>query len=145
MLHFYFFFQLEPWGALSPPPTPPPPEMNPELGSTRAHPSRSSAPPTARRSVPVPGPSTSAPQIGCFCGKPSVEFTVRKDSENKGRRFRRCGQPENCNFFEWVDELSQEDGAKRGGPPNPSSIPAKRSRAEDAVPVDDQGCDPKRI
>jgi len=142
-----FFFQSELWGAVSPPPPPPPPpplppsDMVPELGSARAQSSRSSsrAPPTAQRSVPVAGPSTSAPQIDCFCGKPSVEFTVRKESENKGRRFRRCGQPEACAFFEWADEFPQDDKVKRGGPSIPPSIPAKRSRPEDAVrPSDDQ-------
>ncbi|KAH9985368.1 hypothetical protein BJV77DRAFT_1032773 [Russula vinacea] len=59
--------------------------------------------------------------------------TVRKESENKGRRFRRCGQPEDCNFFEWADELPQEGKAKLSRPPNLPSIPAKRSRTDDAA------------
>jgi DNA topoisomerase-3 len=87
--------------------------------------------------VPGAGPNTSAPQIDCFCGKPAVEFTVRKESENKGRQFRRCGQPENCNFFEWVDELPQTDKTKRSRTPNVPSIPAKRPRTDDAVCVSD--------
>ena len=127
-------FQLELWGAVSPPPL----DVIPEPGSTPAHryPSPSSrAPQMAQRPVPVAGPSTSAPQMNCFCGKPSVEFTVRKESENKGRRFRRCGQPVDCNFFEWTDELPQEGKAKHSRPPNPPSIPAKRSHTDDAVRV----------
>ncbi|KAH9985783.1 DNA topoisomerase [Russula compacta] len=116
------------WGAVSPLPS----DVVPELGPTRVRPSRSSSrvPQTIQRQVPVAGPSTSAPQIDCFCGKPSVELTVRKESENKGRRFRRCGQPEACDFFEWADELPQD---KRSGPSNPPSIPAKRSRIDDAT------------
>jgi len=89
----------------------------------------------APQPVAAAGPSTSAPQIDCFCicGKPSVERTVRKESENKGRRFRRCGQAQGCDFFEWVDGLPQEGNAKPSRPPNPS-IPAKRSRTDDATP-----------
>jgi hypothetical protein len=85
----------------------------------------------ARQPVAAAGPSTSAPQIDCFCGKPSVERTVKKESENKGRRFRRCGQAQDCDFFEWVDELPQEGNAKLSRP----SIPVKRSRTDDAVRV----------
>ena len=89
----------------------------------------------ARQPVAAVGPNTSAaPQIDCFCGKPSVERTVRKESENKGRRFRRCGQAQDCDFFEWVDELPQEGNAKLTRPLNPS-IPAKRSRTDDVVRV----------
>ncbi|KAI0302708.1 DNA topoisomerase [Russula brevipes] len=124
------------WGAVSPPP----PDAVPELGPTRTH-SSSRAPQTAPRSVPVSGPSTSAPQINCFCGKPTVEFTVKKQSENKGRRFRRCGQPKDCDFFEWADELPQEHKLKRSGPPDPPSIPAKRSRTGDATPRKYCRCD----
>ena len=131
--HAVHLFRLDLWGAVSPPP----PDVVPEPGPTPAHryPPLSRAPQTAQRPVPVAGPSTSAPQIDCFCGKPSVELTVKKESENKGRRFRRCGQPEACNFFEWADELPQEGKAKLSRPPNPPSIPAKRSRADDAVRV----------
>ncbi|KAI0295814.1 DNA topoisomerase [Multifurca ochricompacta] len=100
---------------------------------TRANPSRSSsgALQTAPRTLPVAGPSTLAPQINCFCGKPSMELIVKRDSENKGRRFRRCGQPENCDFFEWTDEPPREDKTNHGRPPNPPSILAKRKRIDD--------------
>jgi len=67
-----------------------------------------------------------------------MEFTVRKDSENKGRRFRRC---EDCGFLGWVDELPPGDAAKRGGLPNPLSIPAKRCRPEDGTPKRYCRCD----
>jgi DNA topoisomerase-3 len=69
-------------------------------------------------------------------------LTVKKESANKGRLFRRCGQPDgdSCQFFEWADEPPRDagnstgTGMKRpGGPPNPPSIPAKRSRTDDAV------------
>ena len=125
-------FQSGLWDAFSSPP----PEVIPEPGPTPAqrYPPSSNAPQMARQPVAVAGPSTSAPQIDCFCGKPSVERTVRKESENKGRIFRRCGQAQDCNFFEWVDELPQEGNAKLSRPPNPS-IPTKRSRTDDAVRV----------
>ena len=127
------------WGAVSPPPVDlaPAPVPNPTRPPPRL-PSSSRATPqtTAPRSAPATGPSTSAPQINCFCGKPSVEFTVKKESANKGRQFRRCGQPENCDFFEWTDEPPRDGSMKHGGrPPNPPSIPAKRSRTDDTVRV----------
>jgi hypothetical protein len=40
-----------------------------------------------------------------------------------------------CDFFEWIDELPQGGNAKLSRPPNPPSIPAKRSRTDDAVRV----------
>jgi hypothetical protein len=123
-------FRLELWGAVSPPP----PDVVPDPGPTPVHryPSSSRAPQMAQRPAAVAGPSTSAPQIDCLCGKPSIELTVRKESENKGRKFRRCGQAKDCKFFEWSDELPQEGNSR---PPNPTSIPAKRSRTDDAVRV----------
>ncbi len=110
--------------------------MIPEPGPTPAHRHTSSSrvPQMAQQPVAVAGPSISTPQIDCFCGKPSVERTVRKESENKGRRFRRCGQPTDCDFFDWIDELPQGN-ARLSRPPNPPSIPAKRSRTDDAVRV----------
>ena len=123
-----YLFQPGLWNAFSSPP----PEVIPELGPNRYPPS-SYAPQMAQQSVAAASPSTSAPQINCFCGKPSVEKTVKKESENKGRKFRRCGQAEDCDFFEWSDELPQGN-AKFSRPQNPS-IPAKRSRTDDAVRV----------
>ncbi|KAI0272245.1 DNA topoisomerase [Russula aff. rugulosa BPL654] len=126
------------WDAFSSPP----PVVTPEPGPTPVHryPPSSHAPQIARQPVAAAGPSTSASQIDCTCGKPSVEWTVRKESENKGRRFRRCGQAQDCNFFEWVDEPLQEGNAKLSRPPNPS-IPAKRSRTDDATPRKYCQCD----
>ena len=128
---------LELWGAVSPPP----PDVVPQPGPTHPQPPPPAplprAPQTVQRPVPGAGPNTSTPQTICFCGKPTVEFTVRKESENKGRQFRRCGQPEDCDFFEWVDEILQNDKAKRSRTPNVPSIPAKRPRRDDAVRVSD--------
>ncbi|KAH9008050.1 DNA topoisomerase, partial [Lactarius deliciosus] len=125
------------WGAVPPLPVDlaPAPGPNPSRPPSRPPPSSRAAPQTAPRSAPATGPSASAPQINCFCGKPSVELTVRKESANKGRQFRRCGQPENCDFFEWTDEPPRDAGTKPSSrPPNPPSIPAKRSRTDDAAP-----------
>ena len=126
------------WGAVPPLPVDlaPAPGPNPTHPPSRPPSTSRATPQTAPRSAPAPatGPSTSAPQINCFCGKLSVELTVKKESANKGRHFRRCGQPESCDFFEWTDEPPRDAGMKRGGgPPNPPSIPAKRSRTDDAV------------
>ncbi|KAK6742430.1 hypothetical protein RB195_009977 [Necator americanus] len=42
----------------------------------------------------------------CVCGIPAALRTVQKDGPNKGRKFLCCskamGQPDKCNFFEWV-------------------------------------------
>ena len=116
--------------APGPNPTRPPP--------TRPASTSGPTPQTAPRSAPATGPTPSAPQINCFCGKPSAELTVKKESANKGRHFRRCGQPQSCDFFEWTDEPPRDGGSMMkhgGGPPNPPSIPAKRPRADDAVRV----------
>jgi hypothetical protein len=130
---------LAPAPAPGPNPTARPPPTRPP--STSRPTPQQTAPP---RSAPVSGPSPSTPQINCFCGKPSVELTVKKESANKGRQFRRCGQPESsCDFFEWTDEpprdrdagMKRAGGGSGGGPPNPPSIPAKRSRTDDAVRV----------
>ena len=128
-------FQSGLWDTFSSPP----PEVIPEPIPTPAHryPSSSHAPRIAQQPVAVPGPSTSVPQINCSCGKPSMERTSTRENENKGRRFRRCGQPasEDCKIFEWIDEPTQDGNAKLNRAPNPPSIPAKRSRTDDAVRV----------
>jgi hypothetical protein len=136
------------WGAVEPPPPVnlapvpgpnpqprlPPPSRPPSTSTSRAAPQ--TAPP---RSAPAAEPNPSAPPMNCFCGKPSIERTVKKESANKGRLFRRCGQTEKpCDFFEWADEPPRDAGNGNGmkravGPPNPPSIPAKRSRTDDAV------------
>ena len=136
----------------APPPPRPPPPSRPPSTSTSTSTSRAAPPPPPPpppRSAPASEPNPSAPI--CLCGKPSMELTVKKESANKGRHFRRCGQPEGCGFFEWADEPPRNrdaagtgtgTGMKRGlggggggggGPPNPPSIPAKRTRADDAV------------
>ena len=137
------------WGALTvdltsapapPLPRPPPPSRPPPTSTSTSTSTSRAAPPPPPRSAPASEPNPSAPI--CLCGKPSVELTVKKESANKGRRFRRCGQPESCDFFEWADEPPRDvgsTGTKRvgggggGGPPNPPSIPAKRTRTDDTV------------
>lgn len=127
---------LELWDAVSMPPSALATE--PGLPSAQSSLSSSRAPQTLQRSVTETEPSISVPQ-NCKCGKPAVEFTVRRDTGNIGRRFRRCGQPNDCGYFEWVDELPQKDQAKRSRTPNPHSIPAKRARTDDAVRISDYG------
>ncbi len=138
MSHFH---QKALWGAISPPPVEVAPAPAPGPNATRP-PSRPpsstrATPQTAPRSAPAAGPSPAAPQINCFCGKPSVELTVKKESANKGRRFQRCVQPQSCDFFEWTDEPPRDVGNMKHGarPPDPPSIPAKRSRTDDTVRI----------
>ncbi len=118
-------FQSGLWDTFSSPP----PEVIPEPIPTPAHryPSSSRAPRIAQQPVAIPGPSTSVPQINCSCGKPSMERTATRVCENKGRRFRRCGQPasEDCKFFEWIDEPAQDGNAKLNRPPNPPLFPRR--------------------
>uniref|UniRef100_A0A7I4Y9H7 DNA topoisomerase n=1 Tax=Haemonchus contortus TaxID=6289 RepID=A0A7I4Y9H7_HAECO len=42
----------------------------------------------------------------CTCGLDAVQRTVQKEGQNKGKKFWTCskpmGQPDKCNFFEWV-------------------------------------------
>ncbi|VDM82338.1 unnamed protein product [Strongylus vulgaris] len=49
--------------------------------------------------------SNTAPRV-CVCGINAVQRTVLKEGPNKGKKFWCCskpmGQPDKCNFFEWV-------------------------------------------
>ena len=137
--HFYPCVPKALWGAVDPPlvDVAPAPGPNPTRPPPTRPPSTSGpTPQTAPRSAPATGPTPSAPQINCFCGKPSAELTVKKESANKGRHFRRCGQPQSCDFFEWTDEPPRDGGSMKhgGGPPNPPSIPA-RPRTDDVVRI----------
>lgn len=42
----------------------------------------------------------------CICGKPCVEYTVKKQTANQGRKFYKCKNANNngCNFFKFADE-----------------------------------------
>ncbi|KAI0268849.1 DNA topoisomerase [Gloeopeniophorella convolvens] len=120
------------WDAVAtPPPSPPRHAPGPPVPSFLAGPSR--APPPAPRATPTAGPNTAPPQTNCFCGKPAVDRTVKKEGANKGRPFRRCGQPAECDFFEWCDEPPPEARPAQSRPGQPS-IPAKRPYAEHAAP-----------
>jgi DNA topoisomerase-3 len=52
----------------------------------------------------------------CACGKAAVQLTVVKEGNNKGRKFWRCSQDQECKFFEWGDEPPKggQSGAGRG-------------------------------
>jgi DNA topoisomerase-3 len=82
--------------------------------------SRSTAKPKSKRPIPAQEPIASGSKTPmCRCDVPAAERTVVKvDSENKGRKFYRCGTEKNCQFFEWVDE-----------PGKSSTVPAKRSHS----------------
>jgi len=67
--------------------------------------------------LPPPPPSSSSTSstaastgtILCNCGFAAVELTVRKEGENKGKRFLVCSKQKDdvsrCNFFQWAHEL----------------------------------------
>lgn len=83
-------------------------------------------PPRPRQTV---GSATQSADGQCKCGVLAAERTVVKESENKGRKFRSCGNQGVCDFFEWLD-----------GPPSASvntpasrSIPSKRTLTERSV------------
>lgn len=37
-------------------------------------------------------------------------LTVKKENHNKGRQFYVCSQSNNCNFFQWFDEIQSPNG-----------------------------------
>ncbi|CAF3233172.1 unnamed protein product, partial [Rotaria sp. Silwood2] len=43
----------------------------------------------------------------CNCNVDAKELTVKKDGPNKGRSFFRCGNNDNCNFFAWKEDTTQ--------------------------------------
>ena len=97
---------------------PPPP---PPAGRTREHPPR----PLQRA-----GSAAQSADGQCKCRVLAAERTVVKESANKGRKFRSCGNQGACDFFEWVD----------GPPPSASvstsnsrTIPSKRTLTERSV------------
>lgn len=91
-------------------------------------------PPPASRSRPKASRPNQAASVmvstvECKCKVPVAERTVVKESANKGRKFRTCGNKGECDFFEWTDD-----------PPGPNpggiaakAIPAKRTLTERSV------------
>ncbi|CAN8063132.1 unnamed protein product [Agarophyton chilense] len=50
---------------------------------------------------------------GCQCDLPAVEYTVKKQGPNRGRKFFVCQLPreKKCRFFQWADEVGQKRSA----------------------------------
>ena len=50
--------------------------------------------------------SDSGHGVTCYCGDSAKFLTVKKNNENKGRKFYTCAKPKRneCGFFEWADE-----------------------------------------
>ena len=87
--------------------------------------SRSTAAAATRKTATRPKPAnatplsdTSANSVGvkCRCDAPAAERTVVKEGANKGRRFWKCGNGDQCNFFEWMDGPSQTSITTPGPP-----------------------------
>lgn len=93
------------------------PSSNPNSSrsiATRQPVSRSNA------TAPIPqyASSTNSTGIKCQCDIPAGERTVVKEGANKGRKFWKCGNGDQCNFFEWMDGPSQQkSSAISSGPP----------------------------
>ncbi|KAL5524020.1 hypothetical protein ACEPAG_8193 [Sanghuangporus baumii] len=78
-----------------------------------------SAPLARARSTPVPQPpiASSSKTVLCHCNATAGERTVVKEGPNKGRRFRKCGKGDECDFFEWIDgPLEQATSGSSSGP-----------------------------
>ena len=60
--------------------------------------------------------------INCNCGQPSARRTVQKEGNNKGRDFYVCARPrdEQCNYFQWADEMEDSGHGGHNGGPGPS-------------------------
>ena len=50
--------------------------------------------------------SDSGHGVTCYCGDSAKFLTVKKNNENKGRKFYTCAKPKvsECGFFEWADD-----------------------------------------
>lgn len=51
--------------------------------------------------------------VTCLCGRPASLRVTKKPGPNKGRSFRCCGEQQQCNFFEWADDVPRQDKKKR--------------------------------
>ena len=81
-------------------------------------------------------------------------LTVRKEGANQGREFYVCGKDKDCNFFEWADETSENNGSKKNNPGtkkrnsgqmagnSANQQPAKRSNStsKPTGPIEPQNC-----
>ncbi|KAG8969678.1 DNA topoisomerase [Tulasnella sp. 419] len=105
-------------------------------------PSRRPPPQSTAPIVPLTTGNASISGVQCRCGVQAVERTVTRESQNKGRKFWKCGNGDACDFFEWFDGPS---GKSDGGIGDMNkSIPAKRnasSALNSAVPTKRCKCD----
>lgn len=47
----------------------------------------------------------------CYCDADSIEFKVKKENNNKGRKFYKCDGSV-CKFFKWADRVDEYDPDK---------------------------------
>ncbi|KAH9189048.1 hypothetical protein AeNC1_008969, partial [Aphanomyces euteiches] len=65
------------------------------------------------------------PRQLCLCRKPPIELTVKKEGENKGRKFLKCNNQNNpCKFWEWAPQA----------PPSPKPLDLTQLLAEHFKP-----------
>ncbi|KAI5123889.1 hypothetical protein M0805_005705 [Coniferiporia weirii] len=99
------------------PPARAPPARKPASRATSA-----SSRTVSKPAKSAPASSTSAGVV-CRCNVPAGERTVVREGANKGRRFWKCGNTDQCDFFEWIDGPSQSSTsgvAPRSAPPQRS-------------------------
>ena len=97
------------------------PTLVPSTSSSRSTAAVATTRKTATRSKPAnatPLADASANSVGvkCTCDAPAAERMVVKEGANKGRRFWKCGNGDQCNFFEWMDCPSQTSITTPGPP-----------------------------
>ena len=71
--------------------------------------------PARTRSLVTSSSSSKTVEVKCQCGVPARERTVVKEGPNTGRRFWKCGNGDDCDFFEWIDGPSNLNGNQTGG------------------------------
>ncbi|CAF3423243.1 unnamed protein product [Rotaria sp. Silwood2] len=95
------------------PPPPPPPRPPPPPGPFGDRTNRNQPPPGRPNSTNRPlqqeqiRPTNNHSVPKCNCNVDAKELTVKKDGPNKGRSFFRCGNNDNCNFFAWKEDTTQ--------------------------------------
>ncbi|GJJ12157.1 hypothetical protein Clacol_006398 [Clathrus columnatus] len=102
-------------GGRKPAPPPPEPNSRDDFGIASGSLSRPSQVDSSGNSDPT--------EVLCKCSVPVVERTVTKESANKGRKFRACGNQGGCDFFEWMDIPSSSSVAS-------VTVPTKRMRSQ---------------
>ncbi|THH02191.1 hypothetical protein EW145_g6782 [Phellinidium pouzarii] len=108
-------------------PAPLPPAKKPVFRTASSTAPRSRARSTAE--APPDSSSGSPIDVKCRCNVSAGERTVVKEGPNTGRRFWKCGNTDQCDFFEWMDGPSHSTTSSMA----PRSAAPQRSYADSNV------------